>query len=298
MGTIGLPDIQRPFVWKPVECVISSIRCTKAFPVGYLLFWANSTDNSSKTSDPSGHQKIPQLLIVDGQQRLTSLYSVLRAKPVLTADYQQQRIEIAFNPSTEAFEVADAAIRRDPEFIPDISALWNGGEGEWAFVGAFLESLGKRRDLSKDDQKVIAARISRLNELEKYPFTALELAASLPEDKVADVFVRVNEQGVTLTQADFILTLMSVYWEKGRRDLEDFCRRARIPATSSPTPFNYFIEPSPDQMLRVGVGLAFFRGRLQHVYTLLRGKDMETARSPMKFAIANSSPLREPSRRS
>lgn len=276
MGTIGLPDIQRPFVWKPVRVRDLFDSMYQGFPVGYLLFWANSVADSTKGIGVDHKQKIPSLLIVDGQQRLTSLYSVLRGQPVLTADYQKQRIEIAFNPCTEMFATADAAIRRDPEFIPDISALWTGDEGEYAFVGNFLDNLGKHRELSPDDRKAIAARISRLNELEKYPFTALELAASLPEDKVADVFVRINSEGVTLKQADFILTLMSVYWEEGRRNLEDFCRSAKLPAAAGASPFNYFIEPYPDQLLRVGVGLAFFRGRLQNVYTLLRGKDMET----------------------
>lgn len=52
----------------------------------------------------------------------------------------------------------------------------------------------------------------------------------------------------------------------------------------------YFIEPSPDQLLRVAVGLGFRRGRLQHVYSLLRGKDLETGivspeRREEQFAI-------------
>ncbi|MGH2868805.1 MAG: GmrSD restriction endonuclease domain-containing protein [Solirubrobacteraceae bacterium] len=276
MGTIGLPDIQRPFIWKAVRVRDLFDSMYQGFPVGYLLFWANTMADSTKGIGTDHKQKSPSLLIVDGQQRLTSLYSVLKAKPVLTDDYKEHRIQIAFNPCTEVFEVADAAVRRDPEFIPDISALWNSGEGEFAFVGTYLSNLSKRRALSPDDQKGFAARISRLNELEKYPFTALELAAELPEEKVAEVFVRINSEGVTLKQADFILTLMSVYWEAGRRALEAFCRSAKSPSTAAVSPFNHFIKPSPDQLLRIAVGLAFFRGRLQHVYTLLRGKDMET----------------------
>ena len=50
-----------------------------------------------------------------------------------------------------------------------------------------------------------------------------------------------------------------------------------------------FIEPSPDQLLRVAVGLAFRRARLQHVYTLLRGKDLETGQSSAPNAARTSS---------
>jgi len=58
---------------------------------------------------------VPRLLIVDGQQRLTSLYTVLKGKPVLTADYREERIKIAFRPSDGRFEVANATTERDPE---------------------------------------------------------------------------------------------------------------------------------------------------------------------------------------
>lgn len=114
-------------------------------------------------------------------------------------------------------------------------------------------------------------------DLQKYPFTALEIAQSVEEEQVADIFVRINSEGVKLNQADFILTLLSVFWEKGRTDLEKFCRAARVPAKGSDTsPFNHFLEPDPDQLLRVAVALAFNRGRLKSVYQVLRGKDPDT----------------------
>ena len=90
------------------------------------------------------------------------------------------------------------------------------------------------------------------------------------------MFVRTNSKGVQLKQADFILTLMSVHFDKGRRQLESFSRDAVDRTVTGPSPTNPFIDPSPDQLLRVGVGLAFRRGRLSHVYNILRGKDLET----------------------
>ena len=58
----------------------------KGFPVGYLLFWANGIANGHKQIGTNEKQKVPQLLIVDGQQRLTSLYAVVRGQPVINAD--------------------------------------------------------------------------------------------------------------------------------------------------------------------------------------------------------------------
>ena len=79
-----------------------------------------------------------------------------------------------------------------------------------------------------------------------------------------------------LNNADFILTLMSVFWEQGRLELEEFSRAAKKPSTGQTSPFNHFIQPGPDQLLRSSVGLAFRRGRLRYVYSILRGKDLET----------------------
>ena len=69
---------------------------------------------------------------------------------------------------------------------------------------------------------------------------------------------------------------MSVHWEAGRRQIEAFCRSAVERHDGAPSPRNPFLDPSPDQVLRAAVGLAFGRGRLQHVYSILRGKDLTT----------------------
>jgi hypothetical protein len=102
------------------------------------------------------------------------------------------------------------------------------------------------------------------------------LSTTVDEEDVAEVFVRINSQGTTLKQADFILTLMSVFWDVGRTELEKFCMDARKPTNSGKSPFNYFIQPSPDELLRASVCLGFRRAILKYVYSILRGKDLET----------------------
>lgn len=276
MGEIGLPDIQRPFVWTPAKVRDLFDSMYKGFPVGYLLFWINGQGNGARQIGVDAKQKIPRLLIVDGQQRLTSLYAVLKGKPVTNEDYAPSRINIAFRPRDALFEVTDAAIRRDPEFIHDISQLWVGEVTRNRFVKDFIAHLRETHDVSDDEEDRLSESIDRLYDIQNYPFTALELSPTVTEEQVAEVFVRVNSKGVTLNQADFILTLMSVFWDEGRSDLEKFCRAARQPSTTTASPFNHFIEPDPDQLLRVSVGLGFRRARLQHVYSILRGKDLET----------------------
>src|SRR5579859_7114867 len=128
IGDIGLPDIQRPFVWSNAKVRDLFDSMYRGFPVGYFLFWQNGSSVGAKQIGLDGKQhKVPSLLIVDGQQRLTSLYAVFRGQKVLDENYTQRQIEVAFRPSDGKFEVADAAIRRDPEWIPNISQLWASG---------------------------------------------------------------------------------------------------------------------------------------------------------------------------
>jgi hypothetical protein len=276
-GEVALPDIQRPFVWgaSKVRDLLDSMY--KGFPVGFLMFWETGAEAGARQIGVDAKPKVPRMLVVDGQQRLTSLYTVMTGSKVIRDDYSEGRIRIAFRPADAMFAVADAATDKDPEFIPDISALWVPGERK-NVLRAFLRRLEAKRELSEAETDRLDEAIDRVHDLRDYPFKAVELAAAVQEEQVAEVFVRINSEGVTLNQADFILTLMSVFWEKGRRQLEDFSRGCKVPTLSSASPFNWYIQPSPAQMLRVSVALAFRRAVLKHVYTLLRGKDMDTGK--------------------
>ena len=77
MGTIGLPDIQRPFVWPDTKVRQLFDSLYKGYPVGYLLFWENANINGIKSIGTEKKQRAAQLLIVDGQQRLTTFHLLL-----------------------------------------------------------------------------------------------------------------------------------------------------------------------------------------------------------------------------
>lgn len=278
IGDIGLPDIQRPFVWSSSDVRDLFDSMYRGFPVGYLLFWSNSGIEGTRfVGTIEKTRKIPHLLIVDGQQRLTSLYAVFRGQRVFDDNYKEKQIEIAFRPRDGKFEVCDAAIRKDPEYIANISELWASQKSSWTLVNDFLKKLEAKRALDDKQKETISHNLDRLFDLQKYPFTALEISASVEEEQAADIFVRINSKGEKLNQGDFILTLLSVFWDEGRKEIELFCRNSRIPMQGAKSsPFNHFIWPDPDHLLRVEVAIGFYRGRLKTVYQLLRGKDLET----------------------
>ncbi len=277
-GHIALPDIQRPFVWNGSKVRDLFDSMYRGYPVGTLMLWETGAQVGTRQVGGGESDTVARALIVDGQQRLTSLYAVLTGREVVTKTFAKRHITIAFRPADQTFEVADAATERDTEFISDITSLWR--DGYKSTVRRFFEDLHASSDaeLTHEEQDALEERIDRVRDLRDFRFQVIELSADADEEQVAEIFVRINSKGVQLNQADFILTLMSVHWEEGRRELESFCRSAVDPDFKGTSARNPYLNPSADQMLRAGVGLAFRRGRLQYVYNLLRGKDLESGK--------------------
>lgn len=284
-GKIGLPELQRPFVWPNVNVRNLFDSLYRGYPAGFLLFWETGADGALKTIGTDAKQHAPSLAIVDGQQRLTSLYAVLKGVEVLRANFKRERIRIAFNPLLEKFDVADAAVVKDKNYIPDISDLWKPEFRPSAFRREFIAQLRTVRELSDSEEECIENAIDRLRNLANYQFVGLTLNQSVDAETIAEVFVRINGEGKKLNQADFIMTLMSVFWDEGRSDLENFALQATRPADKQASPFNHFIKPAPDQLLRASIGLGLKRARLENVYSVLRGRDAVTgADNPEKRA--------------
>jgi len=104
--------------------------------------------------------------------------------------------------------------------------------------------LETTQELDEDEEDRIAANIRQLENIRNYQFSVLVLSAELDVDTLAEIFQRINAGGIPLNSADFILTLMSVYWVDGRHQLEDFSRQAKIPsADHGASPFNVFHAP-------------------------------------------------------
>lgn len=284
-GDVALPELQRPFVWSNSKVRDLFDSMYQGFPVGYLLFWETGAEVGARQIGVDDKDaRVARWLIVDGQQRLTSLYSVITGRVVLREDYSESRVKLAFRPRDDHFAVTDIAIGNDPEFLPDVTELWRDYRGTVSkFFSNYETARGELDDAMRngwDDA------LDRVRDLQSYPFNVVELDSSVEEEQVAEVFVRINSEGVKLNQADFILTLMSVFWDKGRKQLEEFARGCKVPSTSGASPFNWYISPQPDQLLRVSIALAFRRAVLKHAYSILRGKDLETRQTSTELRDA------------
>jgi hypothetical protein len=284
-GQIRLPDIQRPFVWSnaKIRDLIDSMY--KGYPVGELMFWENSATDHTRTIGSGDKTQSATLQVVDGQQRLTSLYAVVRGLEVWRDDYSKEKVRIAFNPLTERFDVPNVTTQKSPEWIADIVEVFSGAQiATWRNYIQKLQDAG--REVDRDTEDRIAENLQKLRSVLSYEFQVVQLKEAIKREEVSDIFVRINSEGVSLTSSDFILTWLSVFWEEGRTELEEFARDSRFSVNSIQhvlgkevrwTPQNpYLTAVTPGQMLRVVVAYGLRRGRLQDAYNALRGRDPKT----------------------
>ena len=284
-GKLGLPEIQRPFVWDSVKVRDLVDSLYRGYPVGELMLWDGSAD-SSRSIGKNDKEHSAQQRIVDGQQRLTSLYAVMTGEMVLDDDYQYRSIQIAFNPFTERFEVANAAIRGSADWIANIGDVFAEPIGIIdPFVRNYIDSHGLDDDQYKNLHAEVGAKFQKLYNLRNFPFNVVGIKAEVHPDLVADIFVRINSEGVKLNQADFILTRLSVFWNEGRERLEEFARNShltpdlvteRTGIQTKWTPKNYYIAPDAGQLVRVIIAVGQRRGSLESAYNALRGRDPRT----------------------
>lgn len=274
-GNIALPDLQRPFVWNSAKVRDLMDSLYKGLPIGVIILW--------EILEPGKYRKInledmrePRFLVIDGQQRLTSLFSIIKNKKIVNKDFKKIKIKISFNPIEEKFEVWNAAIEKNPEWISDISVIFHNSS-TYSFVNSYLSRLKSRISQNVISEERIATNIERVKNILNYPFSVLELSSELDPEEVSEIFVRINSKGKPLNQSDFILTLMAVYWESGRKEIEEFCEMSRrIPEGNKATSFNMIgIRPNPEHLVRAVVGYSFLRGRLKYAYLILKGRDFE-----------------------
>ncbi|WP_458779865.1 DUF262 domain-containing protein [Arthrobacter sp. D3-16] len=254
-GVVQLPDLQRPFVWpkSKIRDLLDSMY--RGYPVGELMFWNVSQGESSRTiSGATG--RIGAHQIIDGQQRLTSLYAVFKGAAVRDADYNSKTMTIAFNPITEKFEVANTAIGKSADWIGNVSDFFASTfKVRRSFKNRYKEARG---ELTEEMEELIEERLGRLESLRNYEFTVVEIQPGADKKVVADIFVRINSEGVSLKASDFILTWLSVFWPEGRERLESFARDSRLTpqraseiagCTVSWTPINNYLAVDAGQLV-------------------------------------------------
>lgn len=283
-GQIRLPDLQRPFVWPNSKARDLFDSMYKGFPVGQIMLWEASGSDRTKDIGTDDKSLTTSLLVIDGQQRLTSMFAVITGVQVIRENYDRENIVLSFNPISERFAVPNNATRRSREWINDIRTIF---EAPIKARKQYLQGLSEPTDqpISDEREQRIEEAINRVYDIGKYEFQAVQLKPQVQRETVADIFVRINSEGVQLSSADFILTWLSVFWEQGRAALDAFSRNSRLTPKEIPnevgekvtwSPQNVYLTVDPHHLLRVAIVVGNSRARLQDAYNALRGRDPRT----------------------
>lgn len=293
-GEISIPEIQRPFVWKPknVRDLVDSLY--NGYPTGYLIIWQNPTVRLKDGREAGGTK-----ILIDGQQRVTALMTALAGQQILTEDYEQKAYKIAFNPlandDEERFAVQTPAHVKSKNWIPDISVVFKPDFNAFNFINEYIQN---NPETSSD---VINRAIQKLLDIRTCQMGTIILVPDLDINEVTEIFVRINSQGKRLNEADFAMSKIAADSKYGgnilRKAIDYFCHLAvdpnfyeKLSATDDEFMKSEFAgslkwlkddkeaiyDPEYNDMLRVCLMHKFGRGKLGDLVSLLSGRDFET----------------------
>ena len=103
-GSIALPEFQRGYVWNREQVRELMTSLYRGHPVGSLLVWETKTELADVKGDGAAPPGVIKLLL-DGQQRITSIYGIVRGRPPRFFDGDTRAFtDLCFNVYTEVFE--------------------------------------------------------------------------------------------------------------------------------------------------------------------------------------------------
>jgi hypothetical protein len=209
-GSVLLPEFQRGYVWNrdQVRGLMRSLYL--GYPVGGLLTWETQADGSLIRGEAAVSPAL-RVLILDGQQRVTSLYGITRGRPPAFFQGDEKAFtNLRFNVEDETFEFyAPAKMREDPKWI-DVTSLFTLG----------LEHHIGALNAHPDTQPRIVSYMERLARLRQVLERDFHEEKITGEDKtvdvVVDIFNRVNSGGTKLSKGDLALAKKCAHWPEAR----------------------------------------------------------------------------------
>jgi hypothetical protein len=217
-----LPEFQREYVWTKEQAKQLMVSLVKDYPVGSLLFW--KTDKPPELKNlPNIPEKLGMIqVILDGQQRITTLYLLIRGEipPYYKeVDIETDPRELYFNLEDGDFQYYQASrMRNNPVWVKVLDCFNNSD------INVFLIAknvLGKDGDSKAFDlaqrYNTNLNKVRNINSIDLTVQTVPSVAAL--EDSI-DIFDRVNSQGTKLTDAELALTHVTGKWSQARRVLK------------------------------------------------------------------------------
>jgi uncharacterized protein with ParB-like and HNH nuclease domain len=225
-GFYAVPETQRYFVWtnSQIRDLASSIY--NWYPIGGIIVWEmpNSfIEECGELMRPLAldlPEKNMKYMVIDGQQRLTSLLLIKRGSIRVAGPRgeKERRVELFFNPMEEIFELGKRNFAKDPKWF-NVTEVLN--------AETVSEVLERKAKLCGDDSvihnKVLFKRLEQLRErLNNYEVTFIETKLDYLGDplelfeKISRIFVTINSKGTRIRMPDLVLALVGARVKRAR----------------------------------------------------------------------------------
>ena len=241
-GGWWLPNIQRSFVWKKgqMEKFFDSIM--RGYPIGTFLIWKTRESvkmrkfiDNYKDGIRTINYYVPEndrkkSLVLDGQQRLQSLYIALKGKyddeelyfNVFSGKDEEDGLKYNFKfKKPENAKIEDGWIR-----VKDI--IYDEGHC-YKITRDTIKKISESKSLTDDEKELIENNISLL--IEKFrdrEYLSYQILDSIEHPQIytlndiVEIFIRVNSGGTQLSKSDLMFSLLKSEWNEIEEDLEDF----------------------------------------------------------------------------
>ena len=213
LGAMALPEFQRGYVWNrdQVRELVSSLY--RRYPVGGLLIWKTRTEGAHARGNGNLQPGYVDL-ILDGQQRVTSLYGIIRGRaPAFFQGNQEAFLNLYFNVDTQAFKFYQPLEMKDNPLWVNVTELMQQG------IGPFY---GRLTATGADNEKMTYF-VNRLQAVHGMQVIDLHVETVTGEDKnidvVVDIFNKVNSGGTKLSKGDLALAKICADWPEARAEL-------------------------------------------------------------------------------
>lgn len=211
-----VPAFQREYVWKREDAKQLIDSLIKEYPTGTMLTWETANPPELKGPHKYNEKQGAVKLLLDGQQRMTTLYMLIRGElpPYYThAEIMNDTRGLHVNVETlELSYYMKTRMESNPAW-QNITDLFKGKISAFDLQASFSEA---GRNLAMDDLKKLNDNINAITRIKErdFPEQTIPVKASIRE--AIDIFYKVNASGVALTEAELALAQISGYWPQAR----------------------------------------------------------------------------------
>jgi len=215
-----LPEFQREYVWTKEQAKQLLVSLIRGYPVGGLLFWRTDSPPELKNVTRLPDKLGSVLILLDGQQRLTTLHMFLTGQ--IPAFYTAAEIEndprdLHYNLNTGELQYYQASkMRDDPYWQRVVDCFRPDGVSEYDIV--------KKKNLDGqaafDLAKMLSTHLNAVRNIPNVDLPEQIVPSQATLDEAIDIFDRVNSQGTKLTDAELALTHVTSKWSLARREMK------------------------------------------------------------------------------